>query len=352
MMSPAIALAALAAVTAASAPAKPVYREIKDFVVACDNLRTCRVRWAPESGDGGFEAYFDITREGGPNGRLRVALGASREAETRPDVRSLAVDAIPFGRDLRWRYDGGADAMVVEGAEALSYVRALSNSDVLTFSDGRQQQPVTLSGLKAALLAVDEAQGPLGTVGAFVRKGPAANATVPPVPPLPAVVARRADPTLKVPPGFAAKVRRAQGKALADCDPARKDADAAYALNGGEVLVTLGCMMHAYQSSMLLLRAPRDAPEKATLVVMPPAAGDRPPGPEDRGRYVEGEWDPKTATFFEAAKGRGLADCGQSTSWAFDGVAFRLAEANRMGRCSGGPPGDWPTVYRAKVEVR
>lgn len=340
--------------SAAAAPGDPIYREIKDFVVACDNLRTCSVRWAPEEGDGGFEAYFDIAREGGPAGRLRVSLGASNEEAARPDVRTLTMDGVAFGRNLRWRYDPEAAAMVVEGAEALTYLRALSNGDVLTFSDGKQQRPVTLNGLKAALLAVDEAQGRLGTVGAYVRTGPKPDAGVPAPPPAPVVVARRPEPALKVPPGFAAKVRRTQAKVLeaGDCDPERRDADAAYPLNRGEVLVALGCMMHAYQSSMLLFRAPREAPERATPVVMPLAAGDTPPGPEDRGRYVEGEWSPESATFFEAAKGRGLADCGQSTTWAFDGAAFRLAEAHRMHRCSGGPPGDWPTVYQSKVEVR
>jgi hypothetical protein len=347
-------LAAAAVAQPAPQPARPVYREIKDFVVACDNLRSCRVRWAPEAGDGGFEAYLDIARDGGAKGRLRISLGASNEGEARVDVRSLTLDGSPLGRNLRWRYDAEAAAMVVEGAEALTYLRAVSDGDVLTFSDGKQQQAVTLTGLKAALLAVDEAQGRLGTVGAFVRRGAAADATVPTPPPEPVVVARRAAPGATVPPGFAARVRRAQARALQqnDCDDARKDLDEAYALGDGEVLVKLGCMMHAYQSSMLLLRAPRGAPERARLVAMPPAAGDAPLGPDDAGRFVEGEWDPETATFFESAKGRGLADCGSSTSWVFDGTAFRLAEAHRMNRCSGGPPGDWPTVYRSSVEVR
>jgi len=349
MMAHAIGLAALAAAAAAPLPAGPVYREIKDFVVACDNLRTCVVRWAPED-DSGFDAYLAISRDGGAAGAIHVEL-ASPEENRRPLVRSMTLDGRPVGRALDWR--GEAD-LSLEGEPALAFVRAIRDGDRLTFSDGQGARTVTLRGLKAALLAVDEAQGRLGTVGAYVRNGPAANTTAPAPPPLPIVVARRADPALAVPPGFAARVRRAQAKALDqnDCDEARLDADAAYVLNRGEILVELGCMMHAYQSSMLLLRAPRDAPEKARLVDMPLAAGDLPPGPEDHGRFVEGEWDPQTATFSEASKGRGLGDCGSSTSWVFDGAAFRLAEAHRMNRCAGGPPGDWPTVYRSKVVVR
>jgi hypothetical protein len=263
----------------------------------------------------------------------------------------MMLDGRPVGRDLAWR---GAADLTLEGAPALAFMRAIRDGDRLTFSDGQGERTVTLRGLKAALLAVDEAQGRLGTVGAYVRTGAAANSTVPAPPPLPVLVARRADPGLKVPPGFAARVRRGQAKVLEqnDCDDERTDADAAYPLNRGEVLVALGCMMHAYQSSMLLFRAPRDAPDKARLVDMPLAVGDQPPGPEDHGRFVEGEWDPETASFSEAAKGRGLGDCGVSTTWAFDGAAFRLADASRLHRCAGGPPGEWPTVYRSKVVVR
>ncbi|WP_331089087.1 DUF1176 domain-containing protein [Phenylobacterium sp.] len=342
--------AAAVAQQPAPQPARPVYREIKDFVVACDNLRTCRVRWAPEA-DGGFEAYFDVARDGGPRGRLRVSLGGATQEGARPDVRSLTLDGIPFGRNLRWRYDAETDAMVAEGAEALGYLRTLSDGDVLTFSDGKQQQAVTLTGFKAALLAVDEAQGRLGTAGAFVRKGAAPDTTVPAPPAPPVLVARRADPSLTVPAGFAARVRKAQAAVLTkeDCatDERRPD-DAAHPLGRGEVVVFLGCLMGAYQGYSLVVRAPRDAPEKGRVVILPAAVGDQP----NQGFHTEVDWDPEHATIHEAAKGRGLADCGSSTSWVFDGTTFRLAEANRLNRCSGGPPGDWPTVYRSKVEVR
>lgn len=339
-----------AAAVSQPAPARPVYREIKDFVVACDNLRTCRVRWAPEA-DGGFQAYFDISRDGGPRGRLRVSLGGAQEEGTRPDVRSLTVDGLAFGRTLRWRYDAETDAMVVEGAEALGYVRALSDGDVLTFSDGKQQQPVSLSGLKAALLAVDEAQGRLGTVGAFVRKGGAGDTTVPAPPAPPVLIARRADPSLRVPASFVARVREAEAAVLKKEDCAtdeHRPEDAAYPLGRSEAIVFLGCLMGAYQGYSLVVRAPRDAPEKGRVVILPTAVGDQP----NTGFHTEVDWDAEHATVSEAAKGRGLADCGSSTSWVFDGTDFRLAEASRLNRCSGGPPGDWPTVYRSTVEVR
>jgi hypothetical protein len=73
---------------------------------------------------------------------------------------------------------------------------------------------------------------------------------------------------------------------------------------------------------------------------------------ENLGEYVSGEWDAKTATFSESSKGRGLADCGTSSGWTFDGAAFQLSSYSAQIRCGGGPPGDWPTLYRTRVVPR
>lgn len=350
-----IGLAALVVATggaaqAAPAAAKPVYREIRDFVVACDNLRSCEVRWAPDRGQG---PQLYVIREGGPASALVVLAGnLAEEGAVAPDPRTLKLDGRPFGRDVRWERE--EFELTVQGEDALRVLRTLREGRVVTYATGGETHEVALDGLKAALLLVDETQGRLGTVGAFVRTGPAADATVPPALPEPTIISRPADRRLTAPTGFAARVRRAQAGALErnSCDDEFLELDEAYPLNRDEVLVVLGCMMHAYQSSTLVLRAPREAPERAKLVAMPLAAGDEPVSPQDAGRYIEGSWDPGSATFSEFSKGRGLADCGSATVWAFDGTAFRLAEAFRMHRCSGAPPGDWPRVFRSKVQPR
>jgi hypothetical protein len=129
------------------------------------------------------------------------------------------------------------------------------------------------------------------------------------------------------------------------------DSDTAAGLGAGEAIVVLGCRMAAYQASAMVFRAPRSAPERARLVVMPrqptlPAA-DFPP--EVIGEYVsEDGWDASTMSFTEGAKGRGLGDCGEASTWTFDGREFQLAAFSRQERC-GGPPGDWPTLYRTGI---
>ena len=54
---------------------------------------------------------------------------------------------------------------------------------------------------------------------------------------------------------------------------------------------------------------------------------------------VEDEYDPQDGLLREFAKSRGLGDCGNSASWAWDGSMFRLASYLALDRCMGGPPG-------------
>ncbi len=74
--------------------------------------------------------------------------------------------------------------------------------------------------------------------------------------------------------------------------------------------------------------------------------------PESRGEYGSADYDPATATFSTSAKGRGIADCGESASWVFDGKDFHLAEATWQDRCGGGSAGDWPVIWRSRTVRR
>ena len=47
----------------------------------------------------------------------------------------------------------------------------------------------------------------------------------------------------------------------------------------------------------------------------------------------------------EAARGRGLADCGESAIWRFNGKGFELMSYHNQPTCDGGEPGNWPSVW-------
>jgi hypothetical protein len=329
--------------------AQPLYREIKDWVIACDNTRSCFAKFAPAQegdGDGGF---LSLTRDAGPSAGVSVSL-EDVEGQNPPDARSLRLDGRPVGVGLAWRLNPKEQAATLEGAGAAAFVRAISNGTRLTYGGNASPSIVSLSGLKAALLVMDEAQGRLDTVTALARTGPRPATAVPAPIALPAIHAAPPQPPLPDAASFAARVRRSQGALLKahDCRPKMSRADEAHPLDRAKVLVLLGCLAAAYQETSLTLIAPRDGPEQARLLVLPlePTATENEPLP---GEYIIDGWDAASSTLSQSAKGRGPADCGSSTSWTYDGQRFLVTRYNALPRCGGGPPGDWPTIYRVRV---
>jgi len=86
------------AVTAAPAPsllgAPPVYLEVKDWVLACDNTRVCFAKYdvADDANAGG--GYLSLARDPGPAGGLVVSLEATADGAV-PDPRTLTLDGQP-----------------------------------------------------------------------------------------------------------------------------------------------------------------------------------------------------------------------------------------------------------------
>ena len=88
---PLLALLLLATSCHAKAEQVPLYREIKDWVVACDNLRNCQAVSAPE----GFQhspLRLSIQRDAGAQGHLQLRLkhaGQREDLPVRTDGRPL-----------------------------------------------------------------------------------------------------------------------------------------------------------------------------------------------------------------------------------------------------------------------
>jgi hypothetical protein len=334
--------------------AQPAYREIKDWVLACDNTHACFAKYdAADDGPGGG-GYLSVAREAGPAGALVVTLEGDQENSVLPGPGGPRLDGRPLA-GYAWAKDAKAGTWTLKGDAALRFVRAIGNGSKLTYSAAKAAPYVSLSGMKAALLAMDENQGRLGGVTALARAGPQPASAAPAAPLLPVVYARPVKDDLPNAAAFAAAVRKAAAKVLDDhaCDADQASRDEAHALDAANAIVILGCMEAAYQGSLLAFEAPRNAPGKARQLFMPlePRLDSKDSTNSD-GEYTEGAWDPKTAAFTQSAKGRGVADCGSSTTWTWNGQAFQLSDYNALARCGGGPPGDWPTIYRTRVVNR
>ena len=334
-----ILLAAAAALGTA-----PFERGYGDWILVCDNIRTCT---AKSAFDEAAEHDVDlsgllvmVTRQAGPRETPAVDVSAVEDDDIEGPLR---LDGRPIV--------GRASAGTLKGAEAAAFLRAIRNGAALTAGAGPKALGASLAGLSAALLAMDEAQGRVGGVTALARPGPRPAAAVPPPPPTP-VVHRMAGepPPLEAPAKLAAAVRRAKAKELkdAECDAARADTDEAEPLMATEAVVTLFCRMAAYQGPSISYRVPRDRPAAARRLILPPLPGRK--ASDDDGEYIDGGYDPKRATYSMSAKGRGLADCGVSASWTFDGRDFHLSSVSEQERCAGGDH-EWPTTWVTREVV-
>ena len=330
----------------AAAAAPPIQRYFKDWLLVCDNGRRCTAKAVPADPDDGLGSIgMTVVRDAGPEGPLSVSI---YKADGAMDPAETVLDDTPLRPPYRTDKDG---ALHLSGEPAAAFLRRVRKGRLLRGAHTDDGLWVRLSGLSAALLAMDDAQGRVGTVTALAKLGPRPASAAPPAPPLPAVHAAPPPPALKNGKALAAAVRRAKAGALkaAECGIGNTPDDEAEPLSPTEAVVLLGCGMGAYQSWSLAFRVPREAPARAGPLRLPPAPSSGERRSNDDGlTFTEPTYDPATATFSTSAKGRGLADCGFSTAWVFDGRDFQLAEHAEQTRC-GGQDAEWPVVWRTRV---
>lgn len=332
--------------------ASPIYREFHDWVLVCDNVRTCVARYA-KAVDDGNDGYLNLKRDAGPAGAMSVTISAPAGGRLELDGRSMSrYPWAPVAREGGWR---GA---VLKGLDALKLVHAVRDGRELSYNAGGSV--VSLDGFKAALSAMDEAQGRVGSQTALALTGPAPASVVPSRPALPVVRAAPNTARPAIPTRFTEAVRRAKQDELGkrDCDVDLAADDRAFAPDAEHIVVFLACNAGAYNLQGLMFIAPRTAPDQARRLILPVEPGQpSADGARDAGIYVWNDapdtgWQPKTATFITRSKARGRGDCGWRSAWTFDGHAFQPTQHARLDRCAGGPDGDWPTLYRSRVVAK
>ena len=343
-------------VLGAAAPSVPVYKELGDWVAACDNVRTCSTRAVPSDDSKSPAAATAndladlgiwIRRDAGGEAPARLELSGEHLANS----PSLSIDGQNQVGSLPWvaNKEGGDTVLALSGEAAQALLGQLRNGKVLTVTQDGRPVAISLTGLAATLLLFDDVQGRIDTVTALVRIGPKPATDVPPAPPLPIVRPAPTPPPLRDPKAIAAAVRRAEAKVLQahDCGQDVADDDDAEPLDAKEAIVLLVCTRAAYQEASLVFRAARDAPAQAKLVSVPPRPGST---SNDRSdiQLVGAAYDPERSVLSEFGKGRGLTDCGETGEWTFDGQNFQPSRFTSQDRC-GGEAGDWPVVFRTRA---
>jgi hypothetical protein len=294
----------------------------KDWALKCDNTRTCRASgYQDESGDSEPVSML-VSRAAGPGTPVEIKLTVYTETAS-PAALQLSV-----GRKVIRGLKGDPASVPVQDVPEL--LRQLLNAETVTVHAGKQTWTLSLAGVKAVLLKMDEAQGRVGTPGALVRRGERPESSVLPVLPAPAIKAVKPVPAR---PGDEVLGRRIYAAFAAKDQETIRDS-----CNGGNVpaaevgvsrlddkslLISVPCGMGAYNFSSLLW-----------------IANDRVPY-QPRAVEANGDFDPHTGNVHSAMKGRGIGDCWSTEDWQWDGRDFVSSGTGDSGMCRGFPGGAW-----------
>jgi hypothetical protein len=197
---------------------------------------------------------------------------------------------------------------------------------------GARDWTLSLAGLSAVLLKMDEAQGRLNTPTALVRRGSRAEATV--LPAVPAPVVRNVLPAAPRPEDAAdAPVMAKKIFAELDLAQAKEQCNAPekfspglleiHRLTASKWLVSLPCGMGAYNHSSLIW-----------------LANDKPPYVPDPIE-ANGDFDATEGSITSSTKNRGVGDCWWIRTWHFTGKEFVLTNESGDSMCRGFAGGAW-----------
>ncbi len=297
-------------------------KTVKDWTAVCSNLGDCTAFGFSEEG-GDTDAYLRIEREAGPAAQPRVTLVYDSGDKQPAQTWTLSLDGHPIAGIGPVHADGsdnGARASLT-GAAAEHLIDALRNGQGLELdAGGKSLEEISLAGSAAILLWVDDQQGRVGTVTALTKKGPAPASSVHPrlAPPL----VRAAPPVSQA--GLPKHAPKSMIKGVEDCDydaSTGEPDDTIARLAPGVVLWGPECEMAAYNETTVFFIGDEHA-GRLKRIVFPEAPGAGQPSDD---LLMNVGFDAQDQTLSSFSKGRGIADCGSTEAWVWDGKAFQMA---------------------------
>ncbi len=346
---------AFACLALSATPAAADLKQFRDWTVACDNLRDCSAFGFDTELSG--HSYLRLARGGAADAAVRITLVVEApkgvtftlafDDRALPGLPTGPVSGASPGDDdetqrLTIAEPPAVTATLASMRKAKTIVITRIDPPGATPSDPASSE-ISLSGLAAALLWMDEQQKRVGTVTALIGRGDKPASAVPPVPAAPMVVAvkRAGRPAPKKAP--AAVLARA--RAVCQDNKISETADIVR-LGANDVMYAFVCpeLSGAYNYfTALIIDSPGRPPRLAELKF------PREYGATDHDySAINAGFDAATQTLSTFNKGRGIGDCGFASDWAWDGKAFQLILSKSMPDCHGVAADDWPTVWRAE----
>jgi hypothetical protein len=357
-----IALAIALAAPTASAHAS--FKDFRDWLAACDNLRNCSA-FAVNSEADDAGAYLRVDRGGAADAPVIVTLSVElRDAKAYTVAfDDPALPGLPTGSLIGEEGEGNdyRRMEIAKGAAAEALIDSIRKAKAIVvtrqFPEGKKSDyavsRISMSGGAASMLWIDDQQKRLDTVTALVRRGAKPASAVLPQPKAPVIVAARpssAKAPEKHPPALLAR-----GRKLCDEDEVDENSqiEDVSPLGGGQFLYQFSCPDSggAYNFMNVFLIGPA-----GNVKALRPVTFRRPPGVSDgdkdepRSGLMNPSFDSETMTLTSFNKGRGYGDCGIEEQWVWNGKAFQLALERSMSECRRIPMDDWPVTWRAVVK--
>lgn len=329
-------LAAQAESAQAALEAAPLYRQVKDWAVGCDNTRACTALLAIDDElMSGLQAI--VRREAGPQGKLELTLrvGPAFADQVLLDGQELSAQ----WRRIEREYDLD---LQLEGDAALALIRQIRNGNRLSSLTEDGELVASLQGISGALLAIDAVQGRVGHVDALVRVGDA------PVVEMPDAPVAAALPQFVAAPGMSDEQAHEIGRTVKRQADVEGDVPGlsfshyeVYPLDADSALVILNVGCSGEFCANYLYRVSRTAPyqisemafEAPTPLLTPQLSG-----------HVA--FDPKSGQLQATDKSLLERGCGLVQQWRYDDERMRLERVARLDRCGYVKPEFWPVLWR------
>lgn len=325
--------------------AAPVQQEFSDWQVTCNNQNFCTAR------NVGIHhgLVMSLTRSAGAHNdsTLRIELGGPENVL--PKIAAIAPRLKLDGVALKWpgeHWQITPWLISTNDSPTLNaFLQHIQDGQALTLDQGRQT--VSLAGLKAALLFIDDQQKRVGSETAWIGKGDEPPLSVPPAPALKSV--KKVNPT---PTPFS----REESDDLLDfgtwrmnnsqcsLDPSRREVWVT-PLTDDKALMMVSCESGAYNTIYRAWLVSRQKPfaSQPVHLRLPFAASD---SDEREVELVNLSFNDKTRELITVDKARGQGDCGVQTRWRYDGQRFRLVRYAGQPTCDNWQgPDAWPTLW-------
>jgi Protein of unknown function (DUF1176) len=300
-----------------------IYFQHKDWEVACDNTRTCRAAGYPAEGSSGARASILLSRKAGANTPIEITFKALNEAND-DDVQGKF--NLQLGETGLGTFTFATDLSEVQTRALLP--KLLSGQQIELVQSSKRWK-ISLAGLSAAVLKIDESQKRIGTPSALSAssRGTKDEPNVVQPLPIPVINVPRLPPQTGIDKVLIDPIKKALPKT--DCS-AKAESISIEQLNDKQVLVEVSpCERAAYNEENAYFIANIKAPHSPKRINF-----DNPAN----------EYSLGVITGFH--KGRGVGDCVSTAAYAWDGIRFVKANVSGSGMCRGFLGGAWdmPTV--------